>query len=225
MTAVQNRCACARHIDSRVLGTRTVLFGSHTLADPLRVCDNPSRGHRANHTTPLLHRSACLRSVQSHMNTVTADLLAMARRCARRYRSLPPTLSREDIEQEAVLALLESMSKYDPNRHRCNKEDWLAGRITNRLARLVRKEQARTGREEEYQDCSAAGEGRDGHSDAGELVELARRHLPPRQARVVEMTAEGYTDEEIAGNLGCSVGAMRTDRSRALAAMREVVRV
>ena len=147
----------------------------------------------------------------------TTPLHELATRCARRYRI--PGMTSDDVEQEAALALLQALPSHDPGRHG-PAGGYLRNKITARLSRLC--EQAKR-RVERLESLTGAEEG--GDAECGELAELARRRLSPRAARVIEMTSEGFDDAEIAANLGTSVGAVQQARSRAVAELREIVRV
>lgn len=145
---------------------------------------------------------------------IDPSLILLACKVSRRYRC--SSFSREDLEQEAILLLLQALPLYLPQRHG-PLEGFITNRIRAHLSRLVAREQR--------QLCcplrAVASEPADLPAD--DLVELSHLHLPARWAVILELTASGSSDAEIAGTLSTSVAAVQKARSLAIARLRKIL--
>lgn len=139
-----------------------------------------------------------------------------ARRRATHFRC--PGLSSEDLVQEAIAAALEAVAEYDPAEH-ASLDRFIAGRVRRRLlavCRLARLQSA--GR----LVCPVI----DPSPGPAELAErsdlwgMSACLLSPRQDLVLARTASGYSDREIAAELGVTGGAVRKARQRAICILR-----
>src|SRR5262245_20985594 len=117
------------------------------------------------------------------------DCARLARLVVRRYACPPPGLSRADLVQEALLALLEALPRYDPAT--CGEAGaYLYLRARARLFRLARQTQQRAARERPLLlDLPAPPPPPPPH----QLPDLDS--LPRTQRAVLELTRAGLTDQ------------------------------
>ncbi len=138
--------------------------------------------------------------------TTTDGLIALARGVVRRGRYRCPGHSRQDLEQEAAVVALQHADSVHVERH-----------VRRHLEALVARERRRAGRQAPLDAEPAA---RD-TADLPRLADLSLDTLTARERLVLERTAEGAPDPVIAGELGCTLDAVRKARSRAAARVRE----
>src|SRR5262245_46914349 len=80
------------------------------------------------------------------LTPILPDTTSLARKVARRYRYPPPGIGRDDLVQEAELAILSALPRYDPAT--CGDlPAYLYMRARGRLSALLRKAQRRAARE------------------------------------------------------------------------------
>jgi RNA polymerase sigma factor (sigma-70 family) len=147
----------------------------------------------------------------------------LARRLSRRYRS--PSFDRDDLAQEARVVILWSLPEYDPARHGPSPDAFLYHRVTSRLNRLCCIDRARSTSHTAApaDDLVDDRPGPEELATRADLFAAAREHLTPPQGRVLELTAAGWQDEDIAAELVVSLGAVWSLRSRGIATLRDLV--
>lgn len=134
---------------------------------------------------------------------MTPELYLVARQESWRYRV--PGYSREDLEQEALVAILEALRTHDPARGplkpfarfaaRRNIQDLLTRSRTSRLGALNESGYAA---EDAYLGASTSDESR---LEARELTASLHR-IQPRLARTIVLLAAGFSYVEIARREG-----------------------
>jgi RNA polymerase sigma-70 factor (sigma-E family) len=123
----------------------------------------------------------------------------------------------EDLTQEALVKTHRAWRRLHPDgdpeaytRQVMTRAAWRAGR------RLWRREVPAA----VLPDRPAAGDAYE-HRDTAELVLAALRALPtPQRVVLVLRYWAGHSEQEIAGQLGCSVGTVKSRASRAIATLR-----
>jgi RNA polymerase sigma-70 factor (ECF subfamily) len=134
---------------------------------------------------------------------------APARRLARAI--LRDAEDADDAAQDAFLAALRTLGRYDPSRPFA---PWLMRIVANAAVDRRRRRQVRRA-EELPQALPSFDPGPPAHAERRELraaLEEALARLPERQRiAVVLFDAEGYSHREIAQILGVPVGTVRSD--------------
>ncbi len=150
----------------------------------------------------------------------TLQLVAMARAVASGYRV--PGYSREDLQQEAALAMLQAVPQLPFDEAECRRlKNAAQDRVRNILRSQLRK--PRVLPMEGYD--AAVGEGVDREVAARETLDHALSTLTPRQRQVIHHGSHlGEEDDTIAIDLGTSVTAVRVARSEAHGHIREALR-
>lgn len=145
------------------------------------------------------------------MDNHLAEYAPLVRAMARRYQG--PGLEREDLEQEAWLALLEAKASYRPERN-VPRPAYYRSRVRTALANVLRRYRRDGLFWRRDSDTVAVWQDR-----KGEMLELVS-HLPARQAQVLKLYYWHQLKlREIAATLGTSISAASTHKKRGLAAL------
>jgi len=157
---------------------------------------------------------------------ISAEHVALARAVASRYHAKGSLMDAADLAQEAVLAACLALPVYDPARHQCPVEAYLATCIKSHLSRLVGKDNRRAERaaaEPLGDDFLDARPGPEEAADREDALGHAARVLPRWEADVLAMAAAGHGTQRIALALGLTPATVRAYRARAAAKVRGMV--
>src|SRR3954453_19207187 len=130
------------------------------------------------------------------------------------YRMVGLRATAEEVVQEAFLALWRSNARYD--RARGSVRTWILGIVHNRAIDALRRAMVhdrRRASDEGIEERFETGERTDAEvarRDDARIVRSALDHLPPDQARVIDLAYfGGFTHSEIAEILGTPLGTVK----------------
>lgn len=143
----------------------------------------------------------------------------IARRLSRQYDI--DGMTREDVEQEALLIILQALKDGVPDEHIFNITRCHLRNMTRRTESRQLGDRDLRVFDPQGEDHVAETDGADGY-DA--LMELFIDHVTPRQAEVLRLTyVDGLSDDEIAERLGVKRCAVHRYRSDGLARIRAAI--
>jgi RNA polymerase sigma factor (sigma-70 family) len=157
-------------------------------------------------------------SLPPRVCTLTNDLLELARRTSRRY--FAPGLDRDDLAQQAVLAVLQTLPCHDGRRHG-PIEGYVVVAVRRALSRLCLREARRA--MQPLVDVTGDGLSAEELAFRRQVWDLAARVLTRRQGQVLEMVREGWTVHEVAGILGRTPATVRRARWEAIRRLRKAL--